>query len=379
MLGSGQLGRMFAIAARRLGYHVHVYSPERHTPAGQVADREFSAAYDDTDKLTEFARSVDVVSYEFENVPASVTGTIEPIVPIRPGPLLLHISQDRIREKSSLRDAGFPVPAFVEVAAEADLQPAVEQIGTPCVLKTATCGYDGKGQVKIEHPQELEAAWHEIGCQPAILEAWVQYACEVSVIIARSVSGETEVYGPIRNVHTNHILDTSTIPAGIPAASERQAITLAQDFARQFQLEGVVCLEFFLLEDERLLINEIAPRPHNSGHLTIDAHVTCQFEQQVRAICGLKLGSSRLLQPAAMANLLGDLWQASPLGHPNWEHWSQAAEVKLHLYGKDEPRVGRKMGHLTCVADTTQQALARVTDAREQLVRADRVTVQEAR
>lgn len=364
VLGSGQLGRMFTIAARRLGYRVHVLSPDTDTPTGQVADVEITASYDDLDAVADFARNVSVVTFEFENVPAATTAAAERFAPVRPAGSVLHMAQNRLREKTALRQAGLPTTPFAAVESDEQLQAAIARLGTPAILKTASWGYDGKGQVRIERPDQAAAAWQQLQRQSAIYEQCIDFDCELSVVAARGLGGEIALYGPIGNAHQRHILDVSVVPAPLPEAASRDALEIARSVMQQFDVVGVLCVEFFLDRQQRLMINELAPRPHNSGHLTIDAHVTCQFEQQVRAACGLPLGSPALHRPAAMANLLGDLWSD---GEPDWPAALSHPGVKLHLYGKREARPGRKMGHLTVLADTAEDAERRVRAARAAL------------
>ncbi len=365
VLGSGQLGRMFAIAARRMGYRVHTLSPDYDTPTGQVADREIRAGYDDLDAVREFARGVDVVTFEFENVSAAATEAAAAHAPVRPAGSVLHTTQHRLREKGFLAGAGFPVAPFAAVRSLQELQAALSDIGAPAVLKTAGWGYDGKGQVKIMSPEEAAAAWEAIGGQEAVLEAFVDFEREVSVVAARGLDGSFAHFGVIENRHRHHILDVSTAPARVPAGVEREAVGIARGILEGLNVVGVLAVEMFLTRDGRLLVNELAPRPHNSGHLTFDACVTSQFEQQLRAICGLPLGSTELLRPAAMANLLGDLWAG---GDPDWAAACRFPDVKLHLYGKATARPGRKMGHLTALGGTVEEAMERVVAARAALV-----------
>ncbi len=362
VLGSGQLGRMFAIAARRMGYRVHTFSPEYDTPTGQVADLEVTAAYDDLDKVREFARGVSVVTFEFENVPAATAEAAAEHAEVRPGGSVLHTTQNRLREKAFLAGAGFPVAPFAAVRSAEELRRALEEIGSPAVLKTADWGYDGKGQVKIDG--NAEAAWESLKTGEAILEAFVDFEREVSVVAARGTDGSFAHFGVLANDHRNHILDITVSPAPVPPRVEKEAVEIARGILEGLGVVGVLCVEMFLTRDGRLLVNELAPRPHNSGHLTFDACVTSQFEQQLRAICGLPLGSTELLRPAAMANLLGDLWSG---GEPDWAAACRFPEVKLHLYGKAAARPGRKMGHLTALAGTPEEARARVIAAREAL------------
>ena len=362
VLGSGQLGRMFTIAARRLGYRVHVLSPDDDTPTGQVADLEVRADYLDLDKIASFAKSVSVVTFEFENVPAETTRICDQFAPVRPGGSVLYTSQNRKREKTYLRDAGLPVTPFIAVQNESELISALATLGTPAVLKTADWGYDGKGQVVIRSIADAATAWAKLNVPQAILEAFIDYECELSVVAARGLNGEFTSYGPIGNSHSNHILDISVCPAQVPASVATQATEIARAVLEKMDVVGVLCVEFFLTRDGKLLINETAPRPHNSGHLTIDGHITCQFEQQVRAICGLPLGSSAQRTPCAMANLLGDLWTP---GEPDWSQVLSHPSVKLHLYGKREARVGRKMGHLTALAASVEEAEKIARSARD--------------
>src|SRR5215468_3445874 len=366
VLGSGQLGRMFAIAARRMGYRVHTFSPETDTPTGQVADVEIKAHYDDLIAVRGFASDVDVVTFEFENVPAATAQAAAECAPVRPSGSVLHITQNRLREKAFLRDHGFPVTPFKAVSSLEDLEAGLSEFGCPSVLKTAGFGYDGKGQTKITSADQAEAALASAGKQDMILEAWVDFACELSVIGARGIDGSFTDWGAIRNDHRNHILDISIAPADLPSEIAREAIAITRATLEQLDVVGVMCVEFFLTAGGKLLINELAPRPHNSGHLTFDACVTSQFEQQLRAVCGLPLGSTELLRPAAMANLLGDLWQS---GEPDWAAACAFPDVKLHLYGKLAPKPGRKMGHLTALAETTEEAAQLVRAARQALPR----------
>jgi 5-(carboxyamino)imidazole ribonucleotide synthase len=361
VLGSGQLGRMFAIAARRMGYRVHTFSPDYDTPTGQVADREVTAAYGDLDAVRGFARDVDLVTFEFENVPAATAEAAAELAPVRPAGAVLHTTQNRLREKGFLAGAGFPVTPFAAVRTAADLPPALASLGLPAVLKTAGWGYDGKGQAVIRDGAEAAAAFRELGGGEAVLEAFVDFEREVSVVAARGPDGAAAEFAPIENRHRRHILDLSIAPAELPPRLAREAAEIARGILAALDVVGVLCVELFVTRDGRLLVNELAPRPHNSGHLTFDAAVTSQFEQQLRAICGLPLGGTELLCPAAMANLLGDLWEG---GEPDWAAALAHPGVKLHLYGKATPRAGRKMGHLTALAGDREAALALAVAAR---------------
>lgn len=364
VLGSGQLGRMFAIAARRMGYRVHTLSPDNDTPTGQVADLEVQAAYEDLDAVARFARQVSVVTFEFENVPGPTAEAAARFAPVRPGGNVLQTTQNRLREKSFLTQAGFPVTPFRAVRSAAELDQAVAELGCPAVLKTAGWGYDGKGQRKIDSAADTLPAWKSLQVDEAVLEAYVPFTREVSVVAARGIDHSFVAYAPIENVHCRHILDVSTCPARLPERLADEAREIARGVLQALDVVGVLCVEFFATAEGTLLINELAPRPHNSGHLTIDACTTCQFEQQLRAICGLPLGATELLRPAAMANLLGDLWQPH---EPDWVAACAVPDVKLHLYGKLHARPGRKMGHLTALAADTATARERVLQARRNL------------
>ena len=364
VLGSGQLGRMFAIAARRMGFRVHTLSPGVDTPTGQVADLEIEADYDDLDAIRVFASGVDVITFEFENVSTAAADAAAEFVPVRPSGHALHVTQQRGREKAFLALKGFPVTPFEAVGSLDELVAAVERIGLPAILKTASFGYDGKGQHRLTSPAELERVWALVGHQPAVLERVVDFALEFSVVAARGLDGAFAHYGAIENSHRHHILDVSIAPARMPEAAVTEAVAITESIMEELAYVGVLCVEFFLTIDGRVLVNEIAPRPHNSGHLTVDACLTSQFEQQVRAMCGLPLGATTLLRPAAMANLLGDVWRH---GEPKWATALAVPDVKLHLYGKSDPRPGRKMGHLTAMAGTTAEAMALVLGARDAL------------
>ena len=366
VLGSGQLGRMFALAARRMGYRVHTFSPEQDTPTGQVADVEVVADYEDLDALRTFARQVDVVTFEFENVPLAAVDAVEELVPVRPCGVALHTAQQRAREKQFLADRGFPTAPFANATSLDELWDAVARLGTPAVIKTAAFGYDGKGQHKVTTPADVEHIWTAIGRQEAVIEKFISLQAEVSVVGARGVSGEIVLYQLFENRHRDHILDVTTTPAAVSPQVALRAAEITREILEELNYVGVLCVEFFVDTNGELLVNELAPRPHNSGHLTCDAASTSQFEQQVRAICGLPLGSARLLAPAAaMANLLGELWED---GEPNWAAATRFGDVKLHLYGKSEPRRGRKMGHMTAMGRTVDEALDRVISARDALL-----------
>ncbi len=364
VFGSGQLGRMFAIEARKMGYRVHTYSPYTGTPTGQVADIETCREYEDLDSVREFARSVDVITFEFENVPSVTVEAAAEFTGVHPKGEILHATQNRLREKIFLSSNGFPVTPFRRIKLIDDLFRAADEIGFPAVLKTAGFGYDGKGQAKIKTRGEIDAAYAAMNGQDAILEGFVDFEKEVSVVCARDQKGHFVHYGVIENEHANHILDVSFAPAIVSERTFNDAVEIGRSIAETLDYVGTLCIEFFLTKDEKLLVNELAPRPHNSGHLTFDACVTSQFEQQVRAVCGLPLGSTDFYGPAGMANLLGDLWLDGP---PDWAGALNGGSVKLHLYGKAEPKPGRKMGHLTALANSAKDAKQLVIDARARL------------
>lgn len=364
VLGSGQLGRMFAIAARRMGYRVHTLSPDEDTPTGQVADLEINAPYEDLDAVCKFASAVSVVTFEFENVPAPTAAAAARCAPVRPSGHVLHTTQHRLREKTFLSQAGLPVTPFRRVSDVAELAEAATQLGLPAILKSSDFGYDGKGQFRIKAAGDYEAAWRAVGEREAVLEAFIDFEHEISVVAARDQDGNFVHYGAIENHHRNGILDISISPARIATPVVNDAIELARAVLEKLEVVGVLCVEYFVCKDGDLLINELAPRPHNSGHFTFDANLTSQFEQQLRAVCLLPLGGVTQFTPAAMANLLGDLWRD---GQPDWPAAAAVPDVKLHLYGKLEPRPGRKMGHLTALAPMAERALADVRRARELL------------
>jgi 5-(carboxyamino)imidazole ribonucleotide synthase len=364
VLGGGQLGRMFAMAARKLGYRVHTFAPEHDTPTGQIADIEVVASYDDVDRVREFAKAVDVVTFEFENVPAAAAAAAEKVAIVRPNGGALNVAQHRLREKRFLASRGLPVAPYAEVRSETDLATAMLHLGRPSVLKTAALGYDGKGQVSIREATDAVEAWSSLGRKECVLESFIDLEREISVIGARGVDGATSFFDPFDNVHRHHILDVTVAPADIPERIAADAIEITRSVLEGLDYIGILCVEFFVARDGRLLVNEIAPRPHNSGHLTFDACRTSQFEQQVRAICGFPLGATDLLQPAAMVNLLGDLWGD---GEPDWPAALALPDVKLHLYGKASARPGRKMGHLTVLAPQREQARDRALMARRLL------------
>ena len=368
MLGGGQLGRYFVIAARKLGYRVTVLDPDPESPAACMADRHLVAGFEDPQALAEIAATCAAVSTEFENVPAASLARLAASVRVAPSAECVAIAQDRIREKTFFRDSGLPVGAFRAVTSIGDLQDASE---FPGVLKRTRFGYDGKGQARVADRAETVAAWEAFGGVPCVLEALVPLDLEVSVVLARSAGGEVRAFPVAENRHTNGILDVSIAPARVSEAMAAEAVRIASALAEGMGYVGTLGVEFFV-SGGRLLLNEIAPRPHNSGHYTIDACAGDQFEQQLRALCGLPLADARASSPAVMVNLLGDIWHAGPEGEPHdrtpdWMRVLGAAGARLHLYGKSEPRVGRKMGHFTVLDVSRDAAVERALDLRAAL------------
>ena len=338
-MGSGQLGRMTALAAARLGYRCHVFSPEANGPAEHVAAATV-APYSDAAALERFAAAVDVVTFEFENVPHDCVKLLSRRVCVRPGWECLHISQDRLREKDFMAAIGVPTVAYEKVTSAEALARAAAKLGRPAVLKTTRLGYDGKGQVLVGEDTDPQVAWAEMGADEGILESFIDFEREISVIVARAPDGQLAAFDPVENRHVDHILDTTVAPAPISTALAREAVDIAGRIAKSMDLVGLLAVEMFVTRRGKILINEIAPRPHNSGHWTIDACVTSQFEQFVRAICGLPLGSPERHSDAVMKNLIGDDIEG-------WPDLLSDAHAKVHLYGKTETRSGRKMGHVT--------------------------------
>ena len=346
ILGGGQLGRMTAQAAQRLGYKVVVLTPEIDSPAGQVCDQVIQAAYDDADALAELARRCDVVTYEFENIPYEPVAALAEKVTVCPSPRVLRITQDRLREKDFVQRLGIPTTRFRAVPSFAELAGAVAAVGRPAVLKTTRMGYDGKGQTAIREDTDLAQAWRSIGSAAAIAEAFVDFAYEASVIVARGLDGTLACYAPVANEHRNHILYRTQVPAPMDDALAEAVQTMACKIAEGLELIGLICVEMFITADGTAMVNELAPRPHNSGHWSLDACVTSQFEQFIRAVCGLPLGSPERHSDAVMKNLLGD-------EVANWKQILGEPGAKLHLYGKTDPRPGRKMGHVTRLSKKT--------------------------
>jgi len=344
ILGGGQLGRMTALAAARLGYRCHIFSPEAGAPATQVTPWATVAPYDDMAALRAFAEAVDVVTFEFENVPSATADLLASLRPVRPRPGVLEICQNRLREKDFLASIQVPTTQYVEVGGPEALARALRQMGGSGILKSADYGYDGKGQVRIRNEAEVAAAWAAMRRHApqsnGILEAFVDFSSEISVMVARGLDGAIATYVPVENLHRNHILDQTIAPARVPRVVADRAEVLARHIAEAIDLVGILGVEMFVTDQERVLVNELAPRPHNSGHWTMDACVTSQFEQFVRAVCGLPLGSPEHHSDAVMRNLLGDQVDS-------WREILSDPANRLHLYGKAEARPGRKMGHVT--------------------------------
>jgi len=361
VLGGGQLGAMFAMAARRMGYAVEAVSDVADCPAARHCDRLHVVDFADAAAVARAAARSAVVTFEFENVPVAAARMLAASVPVRPSPAVLFTTQDRGREKAFLVAHAIPCAPHRLVRSREELHAAAAAIGLPAVVKTAAFGYDGKGQRRLDEPAAIDAAWDALGPGELVLEGWVDFDCEISVVAARGLDGAIAVFEPTRNVHRHHILDVSSAPAELPAPVLAAARETTAVLLERLGVVGVACVEFFVTRDGRVLVNEIAPRPHNSGHLTIDACETSQFEQQVRAICGLPLGSTRQLAPAAMANLLGDCWSG---GEPDWAAALSVTGTRLLLYGKHQPRPGRKMGHLTTLAESVAAAVVGVTRSR---------------
>ncbi len=362
VLGGGQLGRMFTIAAHQMGYQVTVLDPDLDSPAGRIADQFIHADYTDPAALRQMRAHCVAITTEFENIPAETLTLLAEVCPVSPDAHSVAIAQNRIAEKQFLQHNGFSVAPFAvidQIAKTAHVQDLF-----PGILKVSQFGYDGKGQRQVGHPAELSAAFEDLKAVPCVLEKKLPLTCELSVVLARDTNGGMESFPAIENQHVNGILDISIVPARINTALARRADAIARRLADTLNYQGVLCVEFFVVQDEQLLINEIAPRPHNSGHFSIDACVTSQFEQQVRTLCNLPLGNVALHQPCVMVNLLGDVWREKA---PDWTWILGQPSAKLHLYGKREARVGRKMGHFTVMDETVEKALARALYIRKSL------------
>ncbi len=341
IVGGGQLGRMLSRAASRMGYKTHIYTPEKDSPASHVATATTIGAYQDTNALRAFAQSVDVITFEFENIPAETLEMLDAITVVRPKPSVLFTTRHRLREKEFIRAQAIATAPFASVKSEAELVDAVKKIGTPSVLKTCEMGYDGKGQVVIKAPADAAKAWATLGKTECILEGFIDFSAEASIIVARSTHGEARCYPLVQNIHRDHILYKTIAPAPFINEHQDAAVKIAKTLAEALDVVGLLAVELFVTKDG-LLVNELAPRPHNSGHWSMEGAPTAQFEQHIRAICGWALGDTTAHRPCEMINLLGDEWK-------QWEEYAKNPEAHVHLYGKTESRAGRKMGHVTMV------------------------------
>ena len=359
MLGGGQLGRMFVTAAHNLGYKVVVLEPDANSPAGLIADEHIIAPYDDAKAMAKLAQCCDVITTEFENIPAQVLETLSASCPVHPSASAVEKAQDRNVEKEFILSCGLlPVP-YGAITTYSEIGAAVEKIEFPAIMKTARFGYDGKGQIRVNSLDEVKQAYRKFNQQACVLEQMIDLKCEISVVLARNSSGESQCFPIAENIHIDGILHQSIVPARVSDDLLQSAEAAAKRIADKLDYIGVLAVELFVTQDDSLLINEIAPRTHNSGHYSMDACVTSQFEQQVRAICGLPFADTRLLSPVVMTNILGDLWDLS-LAKPvlNWSPILSSASTKLHLYAKLEARKGRKMGHFNTLSDSTENALS---------------------
>ncbi|MFZ4124979.1 MAG: 5-(carboxyamino)imidazole ribonucleotide synthase [Rickettsiales bacterium] len=341
IVGGGQLGRMLARAASRMGYKTHIYTPEKDSPASHVAFATTVGAYQDANALRAFGEAVDVVTFEFENVPSETLTMLEKIVAVRPNPNVLFTTRHRLREKEFIRAQGIQTAPFAPVRNEQELAEAIKTIGTPSVLKTCELGYDGKGQAVIKDAAQAMAAWESLGKSECVLEGFINFSAEASIIVARSTNGEARCYPLVENIHRDHILHKTIAPAPFIDAHQADAVRIAKILAEALDVVGLLAVELFVTKDG-LLVNELAPRPHNSGHWSMDGAPTSQFEQHIRAICGWALGDTTARSKCEMINLLGDEWQ-------QWQEYAKQPEAHVHLYGKTESRAGRKMGHVTIV------------------------------
>jgi 5-(carboxyamino)imidazole ribonucleotide synthase len=373
IIGGGQLGRMLAIAARQMDYRTVVLDPDSGCPAGQVSDGQLAEPYSSRAASRELARLTDVVTYEFENVDADSVSAAAELAPVHPSSSVLRTTQHRLHEKNALLKAGVSVAPFRQVQSLSDLQSAAVDLGYPMVLKTATEGYDGKGQMIITREEDIEHSYDLLAGRKTelIIEQFVPFKMEISTICARTAAGQTQTFPPAENIHRNHILDVSIVPPRIPDSVIENARLLAADIAVQLDVVGLISVEMFVTKENELLVNELAPRPHNSGHYTMDGCDTSQFEQLVRVLAGLPIAEPKLHSPTVMVNLLGEVWEDTD-GDPDWARALELPGVSLHLYGKAEPRVGRKMGHINVVADTVEDALYIATEARDRAWRRSR-------
>lgn len=364
MLGGGQLGRMFTVAARTMGYRVIVLDPDLKSPAGKIADKHLCADYHDHQALNEMSASCAAITTEFENVPADTLEILSKTCFVRPSANAVAVTQDRINEKNFLFARQIPTNRFAVIENENGIREAFQKIGSPAILKRSRLGYDGKGQWRVTSLDQAMDAFNAMGKVACVLEELLEFQTEISVVLARSVGGSISTYPTGENIHVNGILDTTIVPARVSTEISDRAQSIAKRVAEELNYNGVLAVEMFVMPEGRVLVNEVAPRPHNSGHYTLDACVTDQFEQQVRTLCGLEPGDTRLLSPVVMINLLGDVWGNS---QPQWEELLHHPQIKLHLYGKTEARPGRKMGHYNVLSDHTDNALALAREVFERL------------
>ena len=367
ILGGGQLGRMFCMEARRMGYRTLVWTGGLEAPAIVVADEAIDAPFDSPEALEQFVARAAVATVEFENIPRETLEAVAARIGLHPGPEAVAICQHREREKAFLKENGIPCAPFAVVASAEELAAAIERIGTPAVLKTAAFGYDGKGQLKLNGGEDAAAVWAGFGTDRAVLEAFIPFERELSVMVARSGDGSMVAYDPAENRHRHHILDVSIIPARVSSAIAAEAKIIACRVAEALDYRGIMGVEFFHLPDGSLLVNEMAPRPHNSGHHTLDACATSQFEQQVRVTCGLPAGSPKLLSPVVMLNLLGDMWPDES-GPPDWTSLFADGSAFLHLYGKRRATGRRKMGHVNLLGPDVEDCLGRASALKAELL-----------
>lgn len=339
IMGGGQLGRMMSMAAARLGYHVHIFAPETNSPAAEVSRWTTYSEYTVKQSLEAFADAVHIITFEFENIPHESLKLLESITPVHPSPKLLMISQNRLREKAFVHEHGIPTAPYERVTSLEELRQAVEKIGFPCIVKTAEMGYDGKGQATLKDDSRLDAIWEQLKTAEAIVEGFVDFTMEISVIAARNEQGEIRLYPPVQNVHKHHILHETIIPAPIGPGVTEKALSIARTLAEKSKLVGLLAVEMFVTRDGEVLVNEMAPRPHNSGHWSMDGAACDQFEQAIRAVCNLPLGDPEPLGEARMLNLIGDDIE-------RWQEYLEDPRARLHLYGKTDVRPGRKMGHV---------------------------------
>lgn len=350
VLGGGQLGRMFVVAARTMGYRTVVLDPDKNSPAGLIADQHICCGYQDQNGLLQMAALCDAVTIEFENIPAESLKLLEQKIFVAPSSAAIEVAQNRGCEKNYATEAGLTTAAFATICSAADIEMAASVTGFPAILKLSSLGYDGKGQAIVHSVEEIKESFESFGRVECVLEQKLNLKQEVSVILGRNTEGDVSVFPVAENVHVNSVLHTTTVPANLDDKMMQAAQQQAAALAHAMNYVGLLTVEFFITEDNQLIFNEMAPRPHNSGHYTLDATVTSQFEQQVRTLCDLPAGDTRLLSPVVMVNMLGDLW---PVG---WENILNQSNIKLHLYGKEEARPGRKMGHYNVLAETTEQA-----------------------